>query len=164
MPNWTTVTLVFDKKGAAKRLEKLLVDKETDICGLVMPMPAILEGTVASSPDRRGRYPNGDMSLEITPFTEKELRTLEKLGHYDWYSWQTANWGIKWGTSGHIFCKATNSVTFASPWSEPDEEVLQRLADLLGSGIEVTAEYEGGEGTSTYTIMPRKKPRSKKAA
>ena len=156
MPNLTSVGITFTEAGAAARLKKLVEKAGTgNLCQLVRPMPEVLEGTIAGS--RRGRHtrlPDGseDYIGDVIPFTAAEEKELKKIGFDNWYEWQRANWGIKWGTMGLEIDTRTNSLVFTSPWSEPCLEVFDLLAGMVGSGMVVDVEYESGPESTSFEI------------
>ena len=71
-----------------------------------------------------GTYDDENNPVELD---ENKLQEFtEKYGCTDWYEWQLANWGTKWGDSDTTIREDSTKddkrrvvITYRSPWSEP---------------------------------------------
>ena len=63
----------------------------------------------------------------------KQLDMILKYGHPDWYSWQIANWGCKWGPYTDSSSLDTNMYkngkgklvySYDTPWSPPTQWII----------------------------------------
>ena len=83
-----------------------------------VPIPPELENT---------QCPNND------PLIIRQVRKI-KYGYDNWYDWQLANWGCKWGPYDHSMSDPEEKIykngkgklvyTFDTPWSPPTEWIM----------------------------------------
>lgn len=127
----------------------------------LMPMPSILEGTISPTPDSPDPHPNWANLLangEITQEWHDELvqgnidrynegvRVKALTGYTSWYSWQHANWGIKWGdirTEVDDRDETTVMLSYETPWAPFGDNFMAHVSDLfpnLTFGIMMTEE------------------------
>lgn len=141
MPNWcsNTLNITGDKADRDAFVQKVQsTEGEYAILASIVPMPKELEGSVSPMPDSPEPHPNWANLLangEITQEWHDELvasnrhryeegiRLRELTGYTDWYNWEVANWGVKWGDSSTILCEHSEAETifrFETPWGPPD--------------------------------------------
>ncbi|MFQ6611083.1 MAG: hypothetical protein ACE5D7_09845 [Fidelibacterota bacterium] len=148
MPNQTTNQLKIE--GSLDSLYKLQNfvkgEEQCFSCNSILPMPKELEGTIkGSNPDK---------------INDKERRRelREKYGYDNWYDWQVANWGVKWGVYSLddeplTWDNGENSlsVEFYSPWSPPFP-VIALLAKMYPE-LRFTLDYfDEGWGYAGQTV------------
>lgn len=148
MPNWVYNTLIpNDENGRKFILDNCLDDQGKFTFNKLVPMPEILEHTVA--PTRiaatteefeafRKKYGENvnctfeHLGMLYAQSSQPPMRnciiTQEcwqfLVGHYeasDWYGWRYNNWGCKWDASGDPCDKDTDwDFHFDTPWGHPD--------------------------------------------
>lgn len=121
-----------------------------NLCRLVKPTPKELENIVAGGvPSRFRNKETGEWSQDCNPpsdemekferveLTEEEVAELKvKYGHADWYDWQIANWGTKWGTYGTQVQELCGDgcpvlISFQSAWGPPGLAMLRKIEQYL---------------------------------
>ena len=91
MPNWCNNSMSVEGDPATiKRFLNAVTDEEGKISILnrLVPVPQELRDTPS------GFFGDSDKQREMELQNE---RNLVKYGHKDWYDWQYAEWGTKWG-------------------------------------------------------------------
>lgn len=140
MPNWCVNTLTIrgseeDLLSFKKKLEDSKgKDKTVCLFKTFVPIPQELENTTS---------PNRD--------EEQAEYLTEKYGFRDWYDWQHANWGIKWGCadarwSNEKPIESRNNGLFdlvlhyETPWA-PGSDCLKGIF-ILNNNLSFFLEYE----------------------
>ena len=146
MPNWCDNNISIsgpkaDTDAFFARIDHK--DNDMSILQTFLPMPAALAGTVSPTYNSPEPHPNwANMVAEGTMTQERydELcaeqreryemgqKSFTQTGYYDWYDWQTANWGVKWGDSDTQISKwedGSISGTFTTPWGPPIEGIIK---------------------------------------
>ena len=132
MPNWcdNTVSIIASPEAIREITEianRVIGDEaKKNFCQELLPMPEGLVGTVSPSND---------------PIRKAELTALYGAG--DWWDWQIANWGVKWGDSEFRITEVTDnclSLYFQTPWGPP-EPVFRYISRLWSAYVVVT--YSG---------------------
>ena len=129
MPNWCRNNLTV--RGNYKQVSKFVEDVRDDEDGFrlaqLVPCPEELKETMA------GFYSEEEKQKALE---EQQKRNLEKYGYKDWYDWEYANWGTKWGDcetdfiSGEVI-KADDdqysncAFVFDSAWGSPVELIIR---------------------------------------
>jgi hypothetical protein len=149
MPNWCNNQLQVrgDKNVIDDFISKITLTAEEaeksgqkyDILSKLVPTPQELMDTVS------GFF--GEGTPEQLEQKQKEAQNKEKYGYKDWYDWQYANWGTKWGDC-HTFIEVRDetadtkhiTVSFSSAWSPPTEGI-SRVASLFPT-LEFVMTYE----------------------
>ena len=127
MPNWCyqQMRVVGDSKNLKKFRDDMKVTETTkaddtteqtvvtyDSLNHFFPTPQELSDTVAGSMQKG--------SDEALALAKQEVSNMEKYGHKNWYDWNNANWGTKWGACEISVNDLTNkqlSIYFESAWS-----------------------------------------------
>lgn len=129
MPNWCSNNLDIrgDKtqlKDFISRVTKKDDDGNTyyDILGSLLPTPRELQETMSGG---YGRNEDGTKKPEQIELEAKEQSNIAKFGHKNWYDWNVANWGTKWGDSDTDLTEYDDSIefTFESAWSPPESGI-----------------------------------------
>lgn len=159
MPNWCNNQLQVrgDKNVIDDFISKITLTAEEaekrgqkyDILGNLVPTPQELKDTVA------GFF--GEGTAEQAEQEQKEAQNKAKYGYKDWYDWQNANWGTKWGDC-HTFIEVRDetadtkhiTVSFSSAWCPPSEGISQ-VASLFPT-LEFVMTYEES-GMDFYGIV-----------
>lgn len=127
MPNWCSNNLTI--RGDETKISDLIsrVTKTDDngnvyydILGSLLPTPKDLQETMAGG---YGRNEDGTKKPEQIELEAKQEANIAKYGHRDWYDWNVANWGTKWGDSDtHIVGQYADMVAFVfeTAWSPPE--------------------------------------------
>lgn len=121
-----------------------------NLCSLVERLPDELTTIVASKPRCRYRNkssgewlkdvngPSKDFEQwERVELTNAEVESLvAKYGAADWYDWQLARWGTKWGTYDTKVHELGGDgspvlIEFQSAWSPPSPEMMRRIDDYI---------------------------------
>lgn len=118
MPNWATNVLSIegDNDKIAEFISKVKTDEQAypHIMQNLLPCPQELTDTVS------GHIP--ETSPDYAEWMQKKASNMEKYGHQDWYDWQIANWGVKWGDSETELVAVSDrraEYRFETPWSPP---------------------------------------------
>ena len=128
MPNWCSNNLTV--RGNYEQVSKFVEDVRDDEEGFrlaqLVPCPQELKDTMS------GFYSEEEKQKALV---EQQKRNLKKYGHKDWYDWEYANWGTKWGdcetdfVSGEVI-KAENdqysncAFVFQSAWGPCTQLVI----------------------------------------
>lgn len=92
----------------------------------------------------------------------KQLDLIMKYGHPDWYSWQLANWGCKWGPYEGVGDpdevsykngKGKLIYSFDTPWSPPVEWLLNTSKQFPTLKFENHCDEPGAGFKGTITII-----------
>lgn len=136
MPNWCSNQLII--RGEVTELNEFItkVKKQNpenghyDILGSLLPTPQELVDTVSGFLGRNEDGTPSDAQLELE---KKQTENIAKYGYKDWYDWNCAVWGTKWGDSD-TDASFTNdkevTFTFQSAWSPPING-LSRIAKMF---------------------------------
>lgn len=195
MPNWcsNTLTLVGDKTERDRFVAAVTEpDREAgmdtySILKNLVPMPEALEGTTSPTPASPEPHPNWKVMLdngEMTPEWYAELcqsaidsynrgqAAREATGFPNWYEWQYATWGTKWGDCETYLNNHDDNETefrYETPWGPADNGILNiskafptltLVTSYVGEGNEfigVVAMRDGeviAEEGMNYTEMP----------
>lgn len=152
MPNWVDTTLdISGSEAEVRRFVEGIKDKE--IIKSYLPVPAELEITSTTAwetiPERWQEWVNDgtwtqekydEEVAENNKLREAQLANIAKYGHKDWYEWQYAEWGTKWGDCHTdiqdvlIMDNGTASVfiTFDTPWG-PAEVAWGKISKMFPS-------------------------------
>lgn len=149
MPNWCNNNLVItgDKTERDKFVQQAQVPTEQlekkrqayDILGQLYPTPQELV-EVGS-----GFSNDPDVQAERE---RKQLENISKYGEKDWYDWNIANWGTKWGDCETFLDTNEEDMTvfsFQSAWSPPVEG-LTHISTLFPTLTFVLTYDESGMG------------------
>jgi hypothetical protein len=142
MPNHVTNILTIT--GEEAEVQKCLAEIKTEIEGNVrfidfntfIPIPKELEGT--TSPTKilsQEEYDKQEARIAHNELTEIEKQWgvsrgitqamsdefMEEFDADNWYDWQVSNWGTKWNAYDQIFNESSNTITFDTAWSTPQE-------------------------------------------
>jgi hypothetical protein len=120
MPNWCQNKLTVTGPDLDSFLTALGVkdgSEEINILETLVPMPEILRGTVSG----------GWLDTEEEAHQEQ---ARAETGYPDWYAWQQANWGIKWGDCHTFMSSGMNDdedvvLHFDSAWSPPVDGICK---------------------------------------
>lgn len=109
---------------------------------------------------------DGNFSFEkVIPSPKTEKECPEKYRNsvsgnnpskpwFDWYKWNTDNWGTKWDASAEPYTGG-NSISFETPWSKPSDKVFQAIADTFDTSFILTVYNEdGGYECFDYHFAP----------
>lgn len=129
MPNWCNNNLKV--RGNYKQVSKFVEDIRDKERGFhlakLVPCPKELRDTTS------GFFADEDKQKALE---EQQKRNIEKYGYADWYDWEYANWGTKWGdcethmTSERVV-KADDDqysnceFVFDSAWGTPVELIIR---------------------------------------
>lgn len=164
MPNWCDNRLLItgDKETIMTFIEKVTNKDEQaekrkqayDILGNLYPTPQELVDTMSGFT----QDPEKKAALEA-----KQASNRAKYGYQDWYEWNCANWGTKWGDSDTFIVDEDPFVTpdgeahiqfgFQSAWSPPIQGIAH-IATLFPTLEFALAYYEEGMdfyGLTTFT-------------
>lgn len=147
MPNWCRNNLKV--RGNYKQVSKFVEDIRDKKRGFhlakLVPCPKELRDTTS------GFFADEDKQKALE---EQYARNVEKYGYKDWYDWEYANWGTKWGdcetdmTSERVV-KAKDSkysnceFVFDSAWGTPVELIIRISALYPDLMFGVTYEETG---------------------
>ena len=122
-----------------------------NLCELMAPLPAELASIVAASPRCRyvhattgavlqsvnGPEPHDHGQWREVALTDAEVAQLTtQYGAADWFDWQNANWGTKWGTYELIIHKLGGDgspvlIEFQSAWRPPSPQMMRKIDNYL---------------------------------
>lgn len=117
MPNWCNNNLVITGDDLTKF--KAMLNGKPFTFGAFFPTPKELtdtvSGQVADEGDARAKH------------EAQQKANVEKYGHADWYSWNIANWGVKWDVDAEINHDTTSrmEISFDSAWAPPLTAIAQ---------------------------------------
>lgn len=141
-------------------------DYETDLtplnrvnlCEIIAPLPEELRTIVASNPPCRYRNKQtGEWHPDVNGPTENrdgydriELTQAEcdelqaKYSAKDWWEWQVANWGTKWGTYDLTAMRLGGDgcpvlIAFQSAWCPPSPAMMRKIEGYLRDTYSITA-------------------------
>ena len=149
MPNWyyNRLTIEGEKTEIAKAVALLITKDEggdEDITfDIVAPMPAALVGTVAGTGTTEhwtAVHRESGREFEPRPATEEEMAEIRATGYKDWWDWQCAEWGVKWGPSNlerEDFEWGCTELKFQTPWGPPDAFYTKLEQRLKTDAIDV---------------------------
>ena len=145
MPNHVTNILTIT--GDEAEVKKCLAEIKTEIEGYVrfidfntfIPIPKELEGTTCPTKilsqeeydDQEKRIAHNELteieknwgiSRGITQAMSNEYK--KRFGADNWYDWQVSNWGTKWNAYDQIFNEESNTITFDTAWSTPQQAMI----------------------------------------
>lgn len=127
MPNWCSNNLYIkgDKDKVTEFVQRTLLSEEEtqkrgqshDILGKLYPTPQELVDT------KSGFFGDPEKQAEQE---KAEQANLAKYGYKDWYDWNCAKWGTKWGDCDTFLADLTDesvSFEFQSAWGPPIEGI-----------------------------------------
>jgi len=131
MPNWcqNEVTIYSDDEEEMQKFIDL-VGEDFDF-NKIIPMPEELKGTrspsVIVSQEEYDKQGEEEDSRCLTQELSDQYRT--RYGYDNWYDWQCANWGCKWGSCRTEY-DGDDTWTFETPWCPP-REIFDKLNDMF---------------------------------
>lgn len=162
MPNWShnKTSLYFISEDDYNRfMDDCYVGDDTHdyehntiILTNAMPMPAILEGTQAPpvTMDQVLNAKTDDERSRLAGLYGRAAQAKKETGYDNWYSWQVANWGTKWGV-----CDVTTSdafrddlyvnLSYATPWCSLSNEFFEFVSNKYNAVIVTGCDFEGEE-------------------
>ena len=131
MPSWAES--IIEISGSNYNVSKLLDDmnnEETFLFSNIKPVPKELKeistGSITINDKKVDRWTYDDENNPVELDENKLQEFTEKYGCTDWYEWQLANWGTKWGDGDTTIREDSTKndkrrvvITYRSPWSEP---------------------------------------------
>lgn len=91
----------------------------------------------------------------------------------DWYEWQYARWGVKWGCYDlivHPYLHGDSDpvlITFITPWCAPNRDTRDRVVAWLQSNGAASVRWDGfnplNDGFESFGVWPRKAALAKAA-
>jgi len=148
MPNWCSNTLYIrgDADKVADFVQRVKLSPEMkekrgqdyDILGSLYPTPEELTNTVS------GFLGDEDKQKALEA---QQQENIKKYGHKDWYDWNNAKWGTKWGDCDTFLHEGSDSVEFSfqSAWSPPIEGIAH-ISAMFPELRFVLSYYEDGMG------------------
>lgn len=149
MPNWVYNTLTLHGDN----------DKLLEIANVLDERhPLDVKHWKQDRPDTEQSYPHRPISFTnlIAPpedvWDDYVARcTADKFdGPNNWYNWNNRVWGTKWNACETSFELDGNTLTytFETAWSQPSEDLMQAMADVIANaGVEMaTWSYEEEQG------------------
>lgn len=139
------ITEVAELKKADDTTEQTVVTY--DSLNHFFPTPLDLQNTVAGSMK--------EGSDEALALAKQEVSNMEKYGHKNWYDWNNANWGTKWGACDVTVNNLTSkelSIYFESAWSPAGgliENISGQYPELIFS-ISFTEESNAFAGWAIF--------------
>lgn len=154
MPNWVDTTLdISGSEAEVRRFVEGIKDKE--IIKSYLPVPAELEITSTFAFDSTDIPPRwqewvadgtwtqeqyDERVAENNQLREAQKANIAKYGHKDWYEWQYAEWGTKWGDCHtdiqEVIAKGDGTasvfITFDTPWG-PAEVAWGKISKMFPS-------------------------------
>lgn len=119
MPNWvsTTTTVTGSREELSKFVDGI---KDKKILESYVPCPQELRDTMSG-------FTHDEAKAE--EMRKKNEENIAKYGHKDWYEWQYATWGTKWGDCDTYIEPITElgngahevSITFLTAWGSASE-------------------------------------------
>ena len=180
MPNWCTNTTYVDGPWFDVELLQNLTTGacENDheiILSDAIPMPDILKGTTSPAPtspnlseeeERRWieSIANGTATKDAYDAFVQDLKddfakaeaAEARTGHRCWYSWQSANWGIKWGDCHGRYEFIDNQrkqngttglvIHYDTPWGPFAEQFWEKISQTFSRLRFITRYHEEGMG------------------
>jgi hypothetical protein len=159
MPNWCENVLYVkgDKSTLLEFIQKVKNSPEQaekrkqgyDILGNLYPTPQELVDTAS------GWSNDEDVQAE----REKQYEANRaKYGHSDWYGWNNANWGTKWGDCETYLADDEEKIgdfiefQFQTAWSPPLEGIskIASMFPTLGFALSYSEEGMGFFGFTTF--------------
>jgi hypothetical protein len=174
MPNHITNILVIS--GDEAEVKKCLAEIKAEEEGYVrfidfntfIPIPKELVGTrsptkfisQAEYDAQEARIANNELtdiekdwgiSRGITKAMSQDY--IKRFGADNWYDWQLHNWGTKWNAYDQVFNEASNTITFDTAWSTPQEAMihLSKKYPTLTFKVEF-ADEDLGHNVGKYTL------------
>lgn len=134
MPNWCNNTLEIT--GPKEEIRRFITETTSDdqdnqaytILANLVRMPEILADTTSPTPESPNPHPKwlmwlyndeitldryNEMCSEAASKYQASVIALEETGYGNWYDWQYANWGIKWGDTNTRLRVISSTGTFA---------------------------------------------------
>lgn len=175
MPNWCNqqLSVIGDWEEVQRFTDSIKVNDEYSLNHLY-PTPEGLVGTTAGfwtkepNPAWAERVIRGEMTEEhykqLVADNEEgykaDMRNMLEYGYKNWYDWNNANWGTKWGACDvHSFenWKISDvlmgmSIKFQSAWSPADkliQNISQQFPTLIFS-VKFTEEGMGFAGVGVF--------------
>lgn len=148
MPNWTSNSIRIEGAEPDLRafLEAVKWQDEIFDFNRIIPMPELLKHTGSGYQTIDGKevrewYVIGNETALLTNdkavrlFTPEEEATLKEIGHRDWYTWCSENWGTKWNA-----CRAELAedcakegyieIRFETAWAPP-MPVIEKMFEMF---------------------------------
>jgi len=171
MPNWCSNTL--EVTGPSEDLERFIQAARTPeseegkggqkyhLLAQLVPMPEVLAGTTSPIPPDPDPLPSWAESLAEGKIDQAWYDSLcqhrrdgyaagvaaEKLtGYTDWYEWQAANWGVKWGDAETYLADSGSGwaeFRFDTPWG-PAIPAFTAISEMFPTLRFVLGYHEAG--------------------
>ena len=176
MPNHVTniLTITGEEAEVKKCLAEIKTEEEEGVVRFIdfntfAPIPQELVGT--TSPSRiltqeeydaqEERIAKGELteieknwgvSKGITQAMSDEF--MEKFDADNWYDWQISNWGTKWNAYDQVFNEGSNTITFDTAWSTPQQAMYHLSAKYPTLTIKVEyADEDLGHNVGGYIMF-----------
>lgn len=163
MPNHCTNNLHIwgDEKQLDEFINRITVGENEYRIAQLIPMPAVLEGTISPSYDSPDPSPvwsmwleNGtinqerydELVIEKREAYEKGERAFAETGYRDWYSWAYNNYGTKWGDYDHSHFHRDGDrleIRYETAWGPFEDSFWERVS-LMFPGLDFIIVYEEG--------------------
>lgn len=175
MPNHVTniLTITGEEAEVKKCLAEIKTETEGDIryidFNTFAPIPKELVGT--TSPTKiltQAEYDAQEERIAKDELTEIEKNWgysrgitqkmsneyKKKFGTDNWYDWQVSNWGTKWNAYDQFFNESSNTITFDTAWSTPQQAmyVLSTKYPTLTIKVEY-ADEDMGHNVGGYIMF-----------
>lgn len=175
MPNWCSNTLTIE--GKSEQLQKLVTSititengsQSIRLTGLI-PMPEVLVDTqapkVTEDFDPDGRMiewlndPDNNYwthekyeqaRSEHSEIYEKQQRAFAETGYHNWWDWQLANWGVKWGDCdtylelGEVEAGVKHvDIRYDTPWGPFADNFWTQISKMWPELTFINCYYEDG--------------------
>jgi len=159
MPNWCSNNLYIkgDPTDVANFIQRVRLSKEEqekrgqeyDILGQLYPTPKELM-------DTKSGFFGKDETEKQAELETKQAENIAKYGQKDWYDWQYAKWGTKWGDCDTYLSGVEGysqvEFGFTSAWSPPIEGIahITTLFPTLEFALAYTEEGMDFYGLTTF--------------
>jgi hypothetical protein len=136
VPNWCDNVVTFTHSDPTQIRRVAEAWNNNALMETFVPCPEDVKNTPSA------HYPSNTPEKFIQE--QREKINVKLYGHANWYDWQVANWGTKWGVARHEGAPdvvVTNNdkkitLSFRSAWSPPVEFYSKMTA--LGFGVAAT--------------------------
>jgi len=164
MPNWcnnrTNITGTEEQITTILRAATVTDEhgnQEIRLASLI-PMPDILDGTISPTPT--GEYDGGygdydtdrvdELRTKHNDAVALAARAHAETGYHNWWDWQLANWGIKWGDCDTVIHDElfTNedqnmvnvTLVYQTPWGPFANTFFEKISEMFD--VTITNVYD----------------------